>query len=263
MKALLITIDSLRKDHLSCYGYKRNTTPFLDSFAEQNLVFENAYSSSPHTREAIPSILTGKKPEDAVNKTNTSIELEGETIPDKIPKEVRSSGITSGVYLTPFENHDQGFDRFSTDYTSNKSFTSKYLKYLKDLVKNQQFRTGEEINKEVIRSLKESQDSFVWAHYMDAHHPYNNFDKWHWGSKISRRKIQFLFRKANHAPSLISEREKETLINVYDNSIRALDKKLEKLFDKIPEETKVFITSDHGESFGENNDFEHPRKLRD
>lgn len=263
MKALLLTIDSLRKDHLGCYGYHRNTTPFLDSLAEENLKFENAYSPSSHTREAIPSILTGRNPEDSTIKKMSGIKLKGKTIPNKIPEKVKSYAVTSGVYLTSFENLDNGFDRFKSGYYRNKGFTAKYLKYINKVIRNKQFRTGEKVNQEVIRALKEYQDSFVWAHYMDAHHPYNKFDKWHWGNKVSNRKIQYLFRKANHAPSLISEREKKILIDAYDNSIRALDQKLKHLFEKIPDKTKVFITSDHGEAFGENNEYEHPRNLRD
>ena len=57
---LLITIDALRADHMGAYGYKRPTTPRLDALAKESVVFERAYSATPHTSYAITSLMTGK-----------------------------------------------------------------------------------------------------------------------------------------------------------------------------------------------------------
>lgn len=67
MRTILITIDTLRRDHLSCYGYHRKTTPFLEELAEENSIFRNCYATSPHIRESIPSILTGNRPENCID----------------------------------------------------------------------------------------------------------------------------------------------------------------------------------------------------
>ena len=58
-RILLITIDTLRPDHLGSYGYARNTSPTIDAFARGAVVFERAYATAPQTKQAIPSLLTG------------------------------------------------------------------------------------------------------------------------------------------------------------------------------------------------------------
>ena len=55
---ILITIDSLRADHLSCYGYERGTSPNIDRLAEQGIIFKQAISNGGHTRIAFPSLFT-------------------------------------------------------------------------------------------------------------------------------------------------------------------------------------------------------------
>ena len=57
---VLISIDTLRADHLGCYGYSRNTTPNIDEFAKESILFENAYSQAPSTVPALRSIMTGR-----------------------------------------------------------------------------------------------------------------------------------------------------------------------------------------------------------
>ncbi|MCP4667605.1 MAG: sulfatase-like hydrolase/transferase, partial [Deltaproteobacteria bacterium] len=59
---ILVLVDTLRADSLGCYGYDRDTSPFLDSFAGRGLVFKNAYSNSSHTRLSIASLFTGMLP---------------------------------------------------------------------------------------------------------------------------------------------------------------------------------------------------------
>ena len=54
---VLITIDSLRADHLSCYGYNRETTPHIDNFAQESIVFTNAFANGHNTSTSFPAIL--------------------------------------------------------------------------------------------------------------------------------------------------------------------------------------------------------------
>jgi Predicted membrane-associated, metal-dependent hydrolase len=127
MRTLLITIDALRKDHLSHYGYDRNTTPFLDKLAKENTIFENCYSASCHTREAIPSILTGQKPENCIKGY---YKLKTSTIPEKLPKKVDTKAIVTGCYLTRTENYDKGFNRFTSDYHHGSNIITRQIEYI-------------------------------------------------------------------------------------------------------------------------------------
>ena len=69
---ILLSADALRADHLSCYGYHRDTSPVLDDLAEESMRFTNAYSASSHTREAVPALLTGKYPDVAIDSREVS-----------------------------------------------------------------------------------------------------------------------------------------------------------------------------------------------
>ncbi len=66
---ILISADTLRADHLSCYGYSKDTTPYLDRFAKDCVVFERAYSQIPGTLPSHMSIFTGLYPDDALAAT--------------------------------------------------------------------------------------------------------------------------------------------------------------------------------------------------
>lgn len=59
---VLITIDTLRTDHLGCYGYHRNTSPFIDQLAKEGIIFRNAFASSSHTSPSHASIFTALHP---------------------------------------------------------------------------------------------------------------------------------------------------------------------------------------------------------
>ena len=62
LNLIIINIDALRADHLGCYGYKRNTSSFIDSRAMEGVLFENALSNSSFTRESVAVLLSGKLP---------------------------------------------------------------------------------------------------------------------------------------------------------------------------------------------------------
>lgn len=259
MRTLLITVDALRKDHLSYFGYERETTPFLDKLAEENTVFENCYSASSHTRESIPSILTGKRPGKSISGYYN---LDNSPIAEILPDEVETKAITTGCYLTKTEGLDRGFDKFSSDYFLGQNLIARQTEYLARIAANQQHRTAEKLKEDIISGL-ESEESFVWTHLMDVHGPYNKYSESFFGERISSRKLQLLFRKALHAPSIMSEQDRQKIVDAYDNSLKSLDNRLEEIISEIPENTKVIIVGDHGELLGDNGLYEHPRMLED
>ena len=62
MRILLVTIDTLRADHLSCYGYIRNTSPNLDALAKEGILFETCINQTGHTMPTFTTIMTGQYP---------------------------------------------------------------------------------------------------------------------------------------------------------------------------------------------------------
>ncbi len=260
MKTLLVTVDSLRQDHVGYYGYDRDTTPFLDSLAENHLAFEECYSASCHTREAMPPILTGKRPENCLKRYG----LKTETVAEKLQENgVTTTAFLTAPYLIRANGYHRGFDRFYSDYRFGRSNVTMNLEYLYKAARDRHYSTGLPMNQKVAEAVTQSEETFTWAHYMDVHQPYNKFEKWRWGEKISRRKLQFIFRKAKHFPLSLTEKEQEILIDAYDNSVRCFDDTMEDLFSRIPDDVNVFIVADHGESLGEDGNYEHRRHLRD
>src|SRR6266850_7308554 len=79
-RVILITCDTLRADHIGCYGYARPTTPHLDALAGESLLFESAWSAAPLTGPSISSLLSGRVPDEAgVTRTNRELMPESVT----------------------------------------------------------------------------------------------------------------------------------------------------------------------------------------
>jgi arylsulfatase len=111
MNFVLVTVDSLRADRVGD-GYARNTTPFLDGLADGALFFERAYSPSSHTREAVPSILTGCYPSNAVTRTYRMTEPTVAQILQDAGYE--TGGFVSGPFFTARKGYEDGFDTFES-----------------------------------------------------------------------------------------------------------------------------------------------------
>ena len=70
---ILISVDTLRPDHLSCYGYERSTSPNVDNFANEGLLFENCFSHAPETGPSCASFLSGFLPHETKVTNNNAI----------------------------------------------------------------------------------------------------------------------------------------------------------------------------------------------
>lgn len=259
MNVVLVTVDSLRVDHVGYMGYDRETTPFLDDLADRGVFFERAYSPSNHTREAVPSILTGRYPEDAVTRT---YRMKAPTVAETLSEEGYDTGAFLGApFFTSRWNYDSGFDEFDSEY-STRTFRN-FAGYVRDIVTNSQFRDGFDINDRLLDFVADADDPFfAWGHYMDVHAPYNRCDEAVFGAEVDPRKVQYVFRKANYLPSTVTEEEHQLLVDYYDSSVRHFDRVMRDLVERLEasgamEDTLLFVVSDHGESLGEDGRYEH------
>jgi arylsulfatase A-like enzyme len=114
---VLIVMDTLRQDRLSCYGYGIETTPALDRLAERGILYENAYSTASWTWPSTASILTGLHPEthgvlaDAQCYLNNTVE----TLPEVLSqRNFLTAAFTCNPLIVPNKNFDQGFDHFDS-----------------------------------------------------------------------------------------------------------------------------------------------------
>jgi len=115
---LLVTVDSLRADHVGCYGYDRPTTPNIDALAEGGVVFHNSYANCPQTRWAMQSLHTGV----------CAHGVDGLGIPDEpgvaLAGQFESAGYaTAGFANNGFVSRDYNYDCGFNEYRSVSDFS--------------------------------------------------------------------------------------------------------------------------------------------
>jgi len=257
---ILISVDTLRADHLGIYGYPKATSPNIDRFFSDGLVFERAFSQAPWTLPAHASMFTGQYP-----STHGSATFPSDTFgyvdrlsPDltTIAEMLREQGFetaafTGGVFLTRAYGLDQGFETFrATRTTRMREAVNRALAWL----------DGDR-----------SEPFFLFLHAFDVHRyePPRYFeDLPASGYDGPLRKLHAdqprLLERAVAADGLSAPTEEDMRFvqHLYDTEIRVADEELGRLFVEIEsrglnETTAVILTSDHGESFWEHGDSGH------
>ncbi len=158
LNVILLTVDTFRPDHIGCYGYKRDTTPFLDRIARKGVVFKNVISSSPWTSPGLISIFTGLYP------SSHGVQARGQSL---VP------GMTT--IFKVFKKH--GFKTPNISYLTNiPNFTNLSL----DSQETVYFKEASEPGDELFRWLDDHYRSpfFVWYHYRFLHLPFNPKDQY-------------------------------------------------------------------------------------
>jgi len=302
---VFITIDSLRYDKLTIYGYPKLLTPFMDWLSRRAIHFTNFYANSIPTFFAFPVIFTGLPPFWRGNKLGIS---KKSSWVNELKKRnyYTLAFVAENFALYDLYNYADGFDEFhivgnfynNRNLHQNHTIATMLKKYAKKVVGKRLYNKlvkikdklkiirgsyYNEIYEDLMKSsaenlvlrvtdklkhLKKQEKVFIWLHLMDSHFPYYSGIKGfcttngyeikegkllEYGSKICT-----IANKYNHIlPEIINQKEKESIMfaeELYDSSIKYIDKWLEVLFDKISriEGRKIFmITSDHGEAFGE------------
>lgn len=270
MNVVLLTIDALRADHVSLYGYERTTTPHLDRFGEEGTWFTNAVSISSHTREAIAPLLSGCYPPNAVTETYRFC---AESIVEQVSTtDIRTAAFHSNPYLSRPYGYARGFDTFYDSVPLPSNRLSALLHRTWEKIRNRHYTRATEINDRALSWLDSEGEEpfFLWNHYMDVHGPYDPPEASSgFGTNLPEgRSAQRLYLQAKNRSSTISPAERQILIDLYDSEIRYVDNQIGKFLDSLRnrgllEKTVVIITADHGEGLGEKGYFGHPRHLHD
>ncbi|GAB3673224.1 sulfatase-like hydrolase/transferase [Halopiger thermotolerans] len=269
---ILLSADALRADHLSCYGYHRETTPVLDELAAESLRFTRAYSASSHTREAVPALLTGEYPDTAID---ADYRLATETIASTLSdRGFETGGFHSNPFVSRAYGFDRGFDEFDDDLHFGKHKLVALAQRAFDKLRNRHYARAEEINERAlawIDSVDGTDPFFLWNHYMDTHGPYEppeRYQRRYHGEAISDGNAQSLYQRAIDDPDSITDAERQLLIDLYDAEIRYNDERIGEFLASLRERdllerSLVIVTADHGDAFGEHGYYEHPRYLHD
>ncbi|MGH9431257.1 MAG: sulfatase-like hydrolase/transferase [Terriglobia bacterium] len=275
---ILIVMDTVRADHLSCYGYGRATTPFLENLAARGTLFEDAIAPTSWTLPALASIFTGLLP----HQHGADWGLPMSRRPWTLARVLRGMGYeTAGFSANPFFGLggwglNDGFDEYIDDSYSIRhnlavTFAGQTIwQFLyRRLIRYNQFshRDAQDVNRDVLRWYRGRSDRpyFLFINYMDTHRPYlppAGYE--HRFGRIPKRLLARisgpLDRGRPAAP--FSAQENQDMIDGYDNSLAYLDARMGRLIQtlaKLPsgENTFVIVTADHGEGFGEHGTYDH------
>lgn len=239
---VLLIIDTLRADHLGCFGYRRNTTPAMDSLASTGTVFANVHGQSSWTLPAVTSIFTGLNVREhgAGRRGNDvyAMSPELETLPLLLNREGYSTKGIFNIYLLSEQfGFHRGFDSFSCEWLGDG-------------------RARESVDEAIywLSGHEGSAPFFLCLHIFDPHDPYDPprpFDEYYTPSGSQG----ITWWPALPDGSLdASEENLEHVMGLYDGEIAWTDSQLERLFDHLREEdlhrnTVVIIVADHGEEF--------------
>jgi arylsulfatase A-like enzyme len=236
LNLLLVTIDTLRADHLGCYGYGRATSPAIDALAAQGALFENGWAHAPSTRYSMPAIATGRWP--------SAITWDESIWWPRLGPDMRTTSqalhddgyFTAGMFsFNYFAIGDRrGFERGMDLYRSDRSV----LHVPVNGPMESRGSSSREMTDDAIAFVDAHRDRkfFLWLHYYDPHLSYDPHPE---------------------LPAFGSAR-----VDLYDGEIRFTDLHFGRLLAHLREvglwdRTAVVLTGDHGEGFGEHGVTEH------
>jgi arylsulfatase A-like enzyme len=274
---VLITLDTVRADHVSAYGYHRPTTPYFDRFAQRGVLFEQAVAPSSWTLPSHASIFTGLLPHQHGAGPYDPLDNRPRTLAEilsSVGYETAGFSSNSGYGLSIW-GLGRGFQLYEDDRvlpSHNFTYTaagralsqSQYLRFERpDLL---YVRSAQDLNEQILRWYRHrsGRPFFLFINYMDAHDPYHvppGFEP-----KFGEMSAELLSQLAETNAPLFSSKERESMVAGYDNGLAYLDAQVGYLLDVLDSasegsNTYVILTSDHGESFGEHGTYLHGHAL--
>src|SRR5712692_7602395 len=230
---LLVTIDTLRADHLGCYGHGGAATPTIDALAARGVRFVTAIAHVPLTGPSHASILTGRTPLGHGFRDNGGYVIPAEA--KTAAEDFRQAGYRTAAFVSGFPldrrfGFDRGFDAYDDHLPKgNDPRRTPYVERLADATTDAALRwLGSPVPAGAPASF------FLWVHYYDPHAPYE-------------------------PPAALADRFRAA---PYDGEIAFVDAQLARLLRGLEEKgalarTVVLVTADHGEALGEHGEDTH------
>lgn len=231
---LFVTIDALRRDHVGCYGYDRDTTPTIDRLADEGQKVD-CLANSPGTRWAFQTLYAGVY----------TLQIDGIGLPETAGTTVAEALSEAGYDTAAFANNgflnhlhgmDRGFDvfqggtRFDRATQTDETTVSRALDWLED-------RDG---------------PWYCHVHLMDAHGPWERHD-----GLLERvrgdKDVEHV--QTGHAYVRPGESTPQKVIDAYDVGIASADRQLNRLARFVDDDDAIVVTADHGEELGEFREF--------
>jgi arylsulfatase A-like enzyme len=243
---LLVTIDTLRSDHCSAYGYAIDTTPNLAALASKGVRYRRAYAESSTTAPSHATLMTSR------HFRTLGVVKNGEKVPDDavtLAEALRDEGYDTAAFVSSFPvksrfGFSQGFDHYDDDFVLEEASVGR-----RDKGSTPHDRLAEGTFLHAERWLAERTSDapvFLWVHFVDPHAPY-------------RAPERFAGKWARETPSVVVR---------YDSEVRYADKQLGRLLERFgalspARDDLVVVTSDHGEGLGDHGWMSHGVNLHE
>ena len=286
---LLITIDALREDHLGVAGYARPTTPALDAFARDAVVFDRCFAQGNATELSFGSLFTSLYPHahGVRRHQNRASPLVGEI--ETLAEKLRDAGLrTEGLMTNPFLQREwgltQGFDEVD-------EFRAGYLELLParalkkiglvkppELIPLSAIPRGRVVVDRAIARLERlrARPFFLFVHLMDAHNPYippepyDTMFSSHGANMMPApefwQRVWPVYRALPSDRERLAQPDLDHIVDLYDGAIRYADHEVGRLLEALARlglerNTLVVVTSEHGEEFLEHGNISHRSPL--
>lgn len=240
----IITVDALRADRLSCYGYDRPTSPAIDKLLDDGTRFDAARADEPLTSPSMCSMITGIEPQEHAATRNGLRMREGL---DSLPKMLSARGWTTAAFVSNWTLKDnltrlgEHFDHYGEVFTRRRWF---------GLLNRE--ATADDVTDEALDWVADHASSasppnlFLWVHYVEPHAPYRFHEQ--------------------YAERLGITDQDPKRSDRYDTEVAASDAAIGRLLRGLethfaPDEMIVVFAADHGESLGEHDYWGHGRYL--
>jgi arylsulfatase A-like enzyme len=242
---LLVTIDTLRADHVSAYGYTVRTTPRLDRLAREGVLFEQAYAGIPVTGPSHAMLMTGRAAR-ALGLVRNGYRLRPGT--ETLAGMLKDKGWSTAAVVSAFPlsrrfGFATGFDAYDDKFLLGES-SFRTARWEGRTLREPYDRRADATTRRAAAWLEQrraDEPFFLWVHYFDPHTPYDAPAAW-------------------RLPAAGDDGTR--LRAAYDAEIRFVDDALGKLLDVLEtrgraQDTLVVVTSDHGEGLGDHGQLEH------
>jgi len=265
--AILISIDTLRPDHLGCYGHERETSPTLDALAAAGVRFEDVTAAAPWTLPSHASMLTGLYP------SHHGVKNHDQRLSDKfvtLAEEFRDHGYQTFAVVN---THNVGAEQFQL----GQGFDRDHFRYIietEEDVKSVKLKTHDNGDvvvataKEMLRARDEDKPFFLFLHFYDVHTDFTPKNEYRerfvspYAGRLTGSTTQLV--KVRDGEEKLDDADVRWLGEMYDAEIRQIDDLLGRFLgwldeEDLRDETLFVVTSDHGEEFQEHGSVLHGR----
>lgn len=253
INVLLLTIDTLRADHLSCYGYPRRTSPAIDRLAERGVVFDRAFTYWPKTRGSFAAMFT------SLYASQHGLTVRARDLPDFnqtlaetfLEHGYRTAAAVDNGNLDRALGFAQGFDHYQEvwhDAETEIARTEVLTRFAMEFLARED----------------EERPFFLWIHYVNPHTPYDPpeelLERFRGDGVVARgprlETVVGFHGGVNRHLAVPGEDHLGDYVDRYDGEIAFVDEHIGRILNALSESahadtTLVALTSDHGESLGE------------